>query len=123
MILLNDFYTILSRDASSGSVRAKISINKSHKIFEGHFPGLPIVPGVCMMQIIREIMEVCTEKNLSITGAENMKFLAVINPEQNDEVDVLITYTDGGGGIFNVNASIFAGTVTFFKLKAELKTS
>ena len=75
-----------------------------------------------MMQIIREIMEVTTERSLSIVEAENMKFLAVINPEQNHEVDVSITYSDGSG-TFNVNASLFAGTVTFFKLKAALKTS
>jgi 3-hydroxyacyl-[acyl-carrier-protein] dehydratase len=75
-----------------------------------------------MMQIIREIMEVTTEKPLSIAGAENMKFLSVINPEQNHEVDVSVTYTNDGG-TFNVNASLFAGTVTFFKLKAALKTS
>ena len=51
-----------------------------------------------------------------------MKFLAVINPDQNHEVDVSITYTDDNGAV-NVNASLFAGTVTFFKLKAELKNS
>lgn len=122
MILLNDFYTIVNRDASTGSVRAKISINRTHKIFDGHFPGLPIVPGVCMMQIIREIMEVTTDRPLSIAGAENMKFLSVINPDQNHEVDVSITYTEDGG-TFNLNASLFAGTVTFFKLKAALKSS
>ena len=122
MILLNDFYTIINRDASDGAVRAKIFINRAHKIFDGHFPGLPIVPGVCMMQIIREIMEVTTDRSLSISGAENMKFLSVINPDQNNEVDVSITYTNDGD-MFNVNASLFAGTVTFFKLKAALKTS
>jgi len=122
MILLNDFYTIINRDASDSTVRAKISINPTHKIFEGHFPGLPIVPGVCMMQIIREIMEVTTERSLMIVGADNMKFLSVINPDQNPEVDVSITYSEDSG-TFNVNASLFAGTVTFFKLKAALKTS
>ena len=122
MILLNDFYSILNSDASVGSVRAKISINRQHKIFDGHFPGLPIVPGVCMMQIIREIMEVITDRRLMIAGAENMKFLSVINPDQNREVDVSITYTEDGSTL-NVNATLFSGTVTFFKLKASLKTS
>ena len=122
MILLDDFYTIMNRDASDSTVRAKIFINRRHKIFEGHFPGLPIVPGVCMMQIIREIMEVTTERSLMISGADNMKFLSVINPDQNPEVDVSITYSEDSG-TFNLNASLFAGTVTFFKLKAALKTS
>jgi 3-hydroxyacyl-[acyl-carrier-protein] dehydratase len=122
MILLNDFYTLVQHEPSPGSVKAKISINKNHKILEGHFPGLPIVPGVCMMQIIREIMEVTTNKALSLTGADNMKFLSVINPDQNTEIDVAITYVEAAPEIM-VNATLFAGTVTFFKLKATLKIS
>ena len=120
MILLNDFYTLFQHDVAPGSVRAKISINRTNKIFEGHFPGLPIVPGVCMMQIIREIMETTTKKSLKLSAADNMKFLSVINPDQNSEVDVAITYTENGG-TFLVAATLFAGTVTFFKLKALLK--
>ena len=123
MILLNDFFKILNYEPSPGSVKARISINKDHKILEGHFPGLPIVPGVCMMQIIREIMEVVIEKSMSLTAADNMKFLSVINPEQNTEVDVSVTYTQETPQQFLVNATLFAGTVTFFKLKATLKTS
>jgi 3-hydroxyacyl-[acyl-carrier-protein] dehydratase len=46
----------------------------------------------------------------------------VINPDHNQEVDVSITYSEDSG-MFTVNASLFAGTVTFFKLKAALKTS
>ncbi|MBA4055587.1 MAG: 3-hydroxyacyl-ACP dehydratase [Marivirga sp.] len=122
MILLNDFYTLVHHEPSPGSVKAKISINKNHKILEGHFPGLPIVPGVCMMQIIREIMEVSIHKSLSLTGADNMKFLSVINPDQNTEVEVAITYIEDAPHIM-VNATLFAGTVTFFKLKATLKIS
>jgi len=120
MILLNDFYTLFQHDVAPGSVKAKISINRMHKIFEGHFPGLPIVPGVCMMQIIREVMEITSKKSLKIASADNMKFLSVINPDQNSEVDVAITYTEDGG-TFLVAATLFTGTVTFFKLKAALK--
>ena len=75
-----------------------------------------------MMQIIREIMEVAAEKSLSLIAADNMKFLSVINPDQNNEVDVAVTYTEDAGQFF-VNATLFAGTVTFFKLKATLKIS
>jgi 3-hydroxyacyl-[acyl-carrier-protein] dehydratase len=120
MILLNDFYTIRQKDPAPGTVKAKIAINKKHRILEGHFPGLPVVPGVCMLQIVREIMEVNSGKELKLTAADNMKFLSVINPEENNEVDVTITYSEEGGK-FSVNATLFAGTVTFFKLKATLE--
>ena len=122
MILLNDFYTILQKETSPGVAKAKISINKNHRILEGHFPGLPVVPGVCMLQIVREIMEVISGKELKIAGADNMKFLSVINPEQNDMVDVLVNFTEETGK-FSISATLFAGTVTFFKLKATLETA
>jgi len=122
MILLNDFYTILQKETSLGVAKAKISINKNHRILEGHFPGLPVVPGVCMLQIVREIMEVTSGKELKISGADNMKFLSVINPEQNDIVDVLVNFSEDAGK-FLISATLFAGTVTFFKLKATLETA
>jgi 3-hydroxyacyl-[acyl-carrier-protein] dehydratase len=120
MILLNDFYTILQTVPTPGVVRAKIAINKNHRIFEGHFPGLPVVPGVCMLQIVREIMEVDCGTELKLSQADNMKFLSVINPEQNNEVDLIVNYTVDEGK-FAINATLFAGTVTFFKLKATLQ--
>ena len=119
MILLNDFYTMTDFEPMPGSVKAKIFINKDHEILNGHFPGLPIVPGVCMMQIIREIMEVTSGKDLKLTGADTMKFLSVINPNQNSEVEVAITYTEFED-YYVVNATLFAATITFFKLKATM---
>jgi len=122
MILLNDFYTILQTVPTPGVVKARIAINKNHRIFEGHFPGLPVVPGVCMLQIVREIMEVDCGKELKLSQADNMKFLSVINPEQNNEVDLIVNYTVEDGK-FSINATLFAGTVTFFKLKATLQST
>jgi 3-hydroxyacyl-[acyl-carrier-protein] dehydratase len=120
MILLNDFYTIVQKDSAPGVLKAKIAINKKHRILEGHFPGLPVVPGVCMLQIVREIMEVKTGKELKIIAADNMKFLSVINPEQNNEVDAVVNFIEESGK-FSINATLFAGTITFFKLKATLQ--
>jgi 3-hydroxyacyl-[acyl-carrier-protein] dehydratase len=120
MILLNDFYSIVHQVPATGSVQAKIAINKNHKILEGHFPGQPIVPGVCMMQIILEMMELNTRKHLDLIAADTIKFLSVIDPQHNPEIDVAITYTEEAGQ-FMIIASLFADTVTFFKLRATLK--
>lgn len=122
MILLDNFYRLTQKDATPGVVKARISINKAHRIFEGHFPGLPVVPGVCMLQMVREIMEVHVGHELKIIVAENMKFLSVINPDQNVEVEAAINYTEEGDKVL-INATLFAGTTTFFKLKATLQTA
>lgn len=119
-MLLDTFYTLHSKDFTTVPASATIVINASHKIFDGHFPGQPIVPGVCMMQIVREIAELITNKKLRIAQADSMKFLAIIDPRANPEVMVSITYQMEANG-YAVNATLFEGKVTFFKFKGMLQ--
>jgi 3-hydroxyacyl-[acyl-carrier-protein] dehydratase len=59
---------------------AEIELDASHPLFEGHFPGNPILPGVCTVQIIRELLEQSMQKSLSMTKAGNIKYLGFVNP-------------------------------------------
>lgn len=121
-MLLNDFYTITKQEHHPGAVKATISIDKNHKIFEGHFPGHPIVPGVCMMQIIREVMQEMTGKSLNIANADMIKFLTIINPVENSEVDLRVDYTEENNA-FQLNATLFSGTTVFFKFRSTLQSA
>ncbi|MBL7858692.1 MAG: hypothetical protein JNM57_13475 [Cyclobacteriaceae bacterium] len=114
-MLLNKFFFISSLEHYPSTVKAVVSLEPSHPVFEGHFPDLPIVPGVAMMQLVREILEVQVGRKFSITAVDNMKFLAVLNPLQNKQVEVSVTYAEEDGSVL-VNASLFDGNVTFFKL-------
>lgn len=120
MILLNNFYSIVHQESTTGSVKARVSINSSHKIFDGHFPGLPVVPGVCMVQMVREILEVNVKKTLRIVTADNIKFLSVIDPRQHGEVSAAIDYSETDN-VFSINATLFADQLIFLKLRATLK--
>jgi 3-hydroxyacyl-[acyl-carrier-protein] dehydratase len=119
-MLLNSFFTILKQESDSGSVKALISFDKSHPIFNGHFPGHPVVPGVTMVQILREIMEIQTGKKLKISTGDNLKFLAVINPEEHHQVEVVISYSIKEN-TYSLNATLSAGPVTFFKFKGTFQ--
>ena len=119
-MLLNDFYSIISQESGADSVKAVITFNSSHKIFEGHFPGHPVVPGVCMMQTVRELMEIAVSHKLRISTGDNMKFLSIIDPGQHKEVEVAISYTHEGD-VYTVTATLLAGKVTFFKFKGTLQ--
>jgi hypothetical protein len=67
-------------------------------------------------------MEVHIGHDLKITAAENMKFLSVINPDQNVDIEAAINYTEEEDKV-SINATLFAGTTTFFKLKATLQAA
>lgn len=112
MTILKDFYTINScSKTDTGNYIAKISLNPNHEIFKGHFPGNPVTPGVCMMQIIKDITEKITEQSLILTSASNIKFMAIINPEESPNLDLEISITELDEEIKVKNTTFFGETV------------
>lgn len=80
-MLLKDFYTINTIDKKDDhNFVVTININENHDVFKGHFPGNPVMPGVCMMQIIKELTEQITKSTLLLKTLTNVKFMALINP-------------------------------------------
>lgn len=98
-MLLKDFYKVISlENTAENNYLAVILINEEHEVFKGHFPGNPIMPGVCMMQIIKELTEQISASSLFMQSLSNVKFMALINPfntpELRLELDISMTDTD-----------------------------
>jgi 3-hydroxyacyl-[acyl-carrier-protein] dehydratase len=118
-MLMNDFYTVVKQESDEGSINATICFNKEHAIFKGHFPGLPVVPGVCMVQLTRELVEQVATQSLQLASATSIKFLSVINPEINPEVNIQITYLLQQHE-YVVQATISFESTIFFKFKGAI---
>lgn len=119
-MLKNDLYTVTSFENSSGSVAVAIELNTGHQIFEGHFPGQPVLPGVCMMQIVKELTEDATGKKLFLNNAAQCKFLSMVDPQKTPELDVTIDYKQPDEQTVAINAVLKSGEATFFKMNASL---
>lgn len=95
MILQNsDLYTVTGLQVTDTTIRAELSIDPQHRIFEGHFPGRPVVPGVCMLQMIKEIAQRSLHKKLFLTKATQVKYLKVLVPEQNARIALHIKWKE-----------------------------
>ena len=105
-MLLKDFYKVNDLVIAEDLATASITINKNHDVFKGHFPGNPVTPGVCMMQIIKELTEQVVQKKLFMESASNVKFMAIINPENTPDLDLTldILKTDSGYRVKNTTA-------------------
>lgn len=112
-MVLKDFYKILSEEKISGSKHTiTILINEKHEVFKGHFPGNPIMPGVCMIQIIKELTEKITQQTLMIQTLSNVKFMALINPENNPELRLELDIATTEDNLVKVkNTTYFNDTV------------
>lgn len=120
-MLLKDFYKITSLDKNENHHQAIIVVNEKHEVFKGHFPGNPIMPGVCMMQIIKELTEQVTDCQLILQTLSNVKFMALINPEVTPELRLELEILETQDGLVKVkNASYFNDT-TALKLSSVYK--
>jgi len=110
--ILTDFYTLESSEkAENGSYIANISLNKNHDIFKGHFPGNPVTPGVCMMQIVKELTEEFTGKKLFLKSASNVKFMAIINPFETPDLTLQLNINEEEEEIKVKNTTSFGETI------------
>lgn len=73
-------------DQGEGKYHVSVALNKDHDIFKGHFPGNPVTPGACMLQVVKELTQDILGIKLMMTGAANVKFMALINPEKNPDL-------------------------------------
>lgn len=90
MRLLNQMYTITGRETLDESTCSfAIHLDAEHFIYKAHFPGEPITPGVCIMQIAKELMAEAVASPLQLDTVKNIKFLRIISPLEVTDV----TYT------------------------------
>ena len=57
-----------------------IRLNSEHFIYKAHFPGHPVTPGICIAQIIGELIERHINKQLVLHNVKSLKFTGIIDP-------------------------------------------
>jgi 3-hydroxyacyl-[acyl-carrier-protein] dehydratase len=81
METINDeIFKVAKIEHTDNVIKADLSINPNCSIFKGHFPGQPVVPGACMLQIVKEVLESAFGQSLQLKKASQLKFIAMINP-------------------------------------------
>ncbi len=68
-MLLDNLYHIVEQEIGEQTITATIALHTTHPIFEGHFPGQPILPGVCQTQMCVELFNVINKTKFSVNGS------------------------------------------------------
>ena len=121
-MLLKDFYTLIELNRiDNENIKAVVKLNKNHSVYKGHFPGNPVVPGVCLTQLIKEVMETAEKKELMLVYADYIKFMAIVNPEINELLQIDLKLKVKEDNTTQVTSEThFDGTV-FYKFKGNFK--
>ncbi|AJA68321.1 3-hydroxyacyl-ACP dehydratase [Myroides odoratimimus] len=111
-MLIDNFYEVVNlEETTANQYTALVRLNTTHDVFKGHFPNNPVMPGICMMQIIKELSESISKCELFMEQVINVKFMALINPEKCNELTFSLQ-VDEVDEIVKVKSTIdFVGTI------------
>jgi 3-hydroxymyristoyl/3-hydroxydecanoyl-(acyl carrier protein) dehydratase len=119
-ILKDDFFTIREQTENEGWI-CRLSLNASHPVYQAHFPGNPVTPAVCIVQIVKEVASACYSKPFFIREIKNVKFLHVLNPAEHDEVFVHLSRKTDNDGMYLISASVKKDATVFSTLNLVLE--
>ncbi len=117
--MLKDFFKIILLDHPKNSIKATLEINKNNEIFSGHFPGQPVLPGACMLQIVKEILESTLNISFRLTKADHIKFLRLIDPGDNYILQLTLSYSSADNKNFYVIANLIDREDICFKFRGS----
>lgn len=120
MVFKNYYYRIVKNDISDKNGLFEIEYIQDCKVFDGHFPGNPICPGVLNMEVVRE----CTGKMLGcdmprITEIRQCRFMELLTPEKTPKVSLYIE-VEKDKTEYNVTATIKDGTSNCMVFKGKM---
>ena len=119
MRLEDNFYKIHSIEAAENNYKIEVELLPNHPIYEGHFPGQPVVPGVCTLTIIRECIGKILSKPVSFATIKECKYVSALIPEEGLKIMLNLTLSEDGsvkGTVERVDNNQIA-----LKLKATIK--
>ena len=116
---MQDLFTSIDNYlAQEGHYAFRVRLDASHPVFRGHFPGHPVLPGVCTLQLVRECLNRGTGRRFRYAAIRECKFLGMIVPQADTLLDIDIRLADDGTAAKKVTCVVTNNEKTVLKLKA-----
>ncbi len=122
MIFLNTLYTIVSKIEQNGNaVGYQIRLMPESVVFAAHFPGEPILPGACIVQIVLELCNSWKGQVMEIVKVGNLKFLSIISPQEVLDLQINLECKSQEEDAMQIKAEITDGSKEYSKMSLTLK--
>lgn len=118
-MLIKDYYTIEGSATEEGAHIFHIRLNPECAVYQGHFPGEPVSPGVCNIQMIKELAEQVAGRSLFMGNLQLCRLTTLVTP-QNHPIMVATLTMEEKEGIYKLRATLGKGDETYLELKSEL---
>lgn len=108
------FFTLEAGEKNGNSATYRCRLHPEAPVFKAHFPGFPVLPGVLTLKMVVDAINASqffSTKTLTVQSIGNAKYLAVVNPQETQEVEISVA----------LKAEKNADELTVFQFKATVQ--
>lgn len=121
MRLENNYFKLLRMHRQDdASATFHVALLPDCDVYRGHFPGNPVCPGVCTMQMIRECAETFLGKSLHQPVVSQCRFVTLMTPAGCPEVDIKMEILAITDQTFTVKATVSDSDNIYMEYKGEM---
>jgi len=116
------YFSIESKQSEGNSHTFLIALNANHPVYKGHFPDVPVTPGVVLTDICRELTQHISNKELHLVEARSIKFLSMVNPLMTPKLNIKLEVSELESVISTKIVGEFDERI-YFKINADFAAS
>jgi 3-hydroxyacyl-[acyl-carrier-protein] dehydratase len=120
-MLLNDLFIVDDWKTGNGTLTAVLHLRFPHRIFDGHFPGRPVLPGACLVQLVEELAASVADKEVRLIRAGQVKFISMVDPILDGSVTMTLTGKEQAAGEWQITADGINAGATCFRFKGVFR--
>ena len=105
------------------TLNMKIILNAGHPVYRGHFPERAIAPGVCIIQMIQEIISTHLKTKTKLSESADIKFLKLILPDENNIFDLTCSINNSSEKLLEASALISRNSEIYLKFRGKFNIS
>lgn len=113
---LRGLYTINDIRPKEEGYDIQATILAGHRVFDGHFPEQPVVPGICTLTLIKKAVSQACGRSLMYRSIKECKFLSALIPTNDLDLDLDCTLTQEG----TLKCIVSCNGVVSLKLNASM---
>ena len=119
MLLDNKYFKMASMQKDGNKACCNVLLLPDCNVYEGHFPGRPVCPGVCNIETIKECAMMVTGEKLHISSIRQCRLTAVATPTKCPQLNILLETTPTENG-FSVKAEVKDEEQVYMDFKGEM---
>ena len=120
MSLEGKYYQMCSAHWEADSATFSLRLLPQCEVYRGHFPGRPVCPGACNIEVLRACFTHWMGRKQYIGAIKQCRMLAVLTPDIDADIEVQIKLLGETAGGYQISATLSAAGTTYLEFKGEM---